>query len=306
MVAFAENKIPRTACSKLPQHLRGLNARLVEKSIYRDDLETENYYMHNRCYSPALGRWLTHDPIGVKGGINLYAYVGSSPVRNVDAAGLVWYEPWTWGGGETAWGCMGDEGIVNTNDVNAAAQAVAQTVSNGGQELGQLAAPAANYVLTTPAYPGNKMLGLPTGQGLAWGQGSLDVGFIKGSRSFQVQDRAWLQSIVSKWSLAQGCSPAKGKIHEGAVFPASLFKPGYLAYNVAGQLAIGRFVVHAFAIGAIHQRCHGRGVSGGASLTVRYTVTDPFHLHLATWEPGRFSQVVHWTGSTYIPIDHKC
>jgi RHS repeat-associated protein len=90
MVAFAENKIPRTACSKLPQHLRGLDARLVEKSIYRDDLETENYYVRNRCYSPALGRWLTRDPIGTQGGINLYAYVGSSPVGNVDAWGL-WY-----------------------------------------------------------------------------------------------------------------------------------------------------------------------------------------------------------------------
>jgi RHS repeat-associated protein len=54
---------------------------------YRFDPETENYYVRNRYYAPALGRWLTRDPIGNRGGINLYGYVASSPVGNVDAAG---------------------------------------------------------------------------------------------------------------------------------------------------------------------------------------------------------------------------
>ena len=31
----------------------------------------------NRHYSPALGRWITRDPIGYAGGINLYEYVES-------------------------------------------------------------------------------------------------------------------------------------------------------------------------------------------------------------------------------------
>ncbi len=55
---------------------------------YRYDAETENYYVRNRYYAAHLGRWLTRDPIGYSGGINLYAYVASSPVGNVDAAGL--------------------------------------------------------------------------------------------------------------------------------------------------------------------------------------------------------------------------
>jgi RHS repeat-associated protein len=55
---------------------------------YCYDPETENYYVRNRYYSPTLGRWLTRDPIGTQGGINLYAYVESSPAGNVDAAGL--------------------------------------------------------------------------------------------------------------------------------------------------------------------------------------------------------------------------
>jgi RHS repeat-associated protein len=54
---------------------------------YRYDAETENYYVRNRYYSPILGRWLTRDPIGYRGGINLYGYVNSSPVGNVDPAG---------------------------------------------------------------------------------------------------------------------------------------------------------------------------------------------------------------------------
>jgi RHS repeat-associated protein len=54
---------------------------------YRYDAETENYYVRNRYYSPSLGRWLTRDPIGYRGGINLYGYVNSSPVAEVDGFG---------------------------------------------------------------------------------------------------------------------------------------------------------------------------------------------------------------------------
>ncbi len=55
---------------------------------YRFDAETQLYYVRNRTYSPVLGRWIQRDPIGYSGGINLYAYVESSPVGKVDANGL--------------------------------------------------------------------------------------------------------------------------------------------------------------------------------------------------------------------------
>ncbi len=55
---------------------------------YRHDAETENYYVRNRYYSPVLGRWITRNPIGYSGGVNLYGYVESSPVRKVAASGL--------------------------------------------------------------------------------------------------------------------------------------------------------------------------------------------------------------------------
>jgi RHS repeat-associated protein len=46
------------------------------------------YLTMYRAYNPTLGRWLSRDPIAERGGINLYGYVGNSPVRFVDPLGL--------------------------------------------------------------------------------------------------------------------------------------------------------------------------------------------------------------------------
>ncbi len=42
----------------------------------------------HRFYDPSTGRYITADPIGLAGGINLYAYVGGNPVNLVDPEGL--------------------------------------------------------------------------------------------------------------------------------------------------------------------------------------------------------------------------
>lgn len=52
------------------------------------DPETGLYYVRARYYDPAIGRFLTRDPIGEAGGLNLYAYVGNNPVNRVDPFGL--------------------------------------------------------------------------------------------------------------------------------------------------------------------------------------------------------------------------
>lgn len=41
-----------------------------------------------RAYNPTVGKWLSRDPIGEKGGINLYAYVINAPLGLVDPMGL--------------------------------------------------------------------------------------------------------------------------------------------------------------------------------------------------------------------------
>nr|NJM04296.1 RHS repeat-associated core domain-containing protein [Desulfobacula sp.] len=47
------------------------------------------YYMRARYYDPAVGRFISEDPLGFDGGdLNLYAYAGNNPVMMIDPWGL--------------------------------------------------------------------------------------------------------------------------------------------------------------------------------------------------------------------------
>ncbi|MDD4406063.1 MAG: RHS repeat-associated core domain-containing protein [Parabacteroides sp.] len=52
------------------------------------DNETDLVYYGYRYYSPALGRWLSRDPIEEQGGLNLYGFVNNDPVNAYDILGL--------------------------------------------------------------------------------------------------------------------------------------------------------------------------------------------------------------------------
>ena len=41
-----------------------------------------------RYYDPMAGRFVSRDPIGFRGGINLYNYTGSNPINRADPSGL--------------------------------------------------------------------------------------------------------------------------------------------------------------------------------------------------------------------------
>jgi RHS repeat-associated protein len=52
------------------------------------DKETNLHYNYYRWYDPGTGRYTTFDPIGLRGGINGYGYVGGDPLSFADPFGL--------------------------------------------------------------------------------------------------------------------------------------------------------------------------------------------------------------------------
>jgi RHS repeat-associated protein len=52
------------------------------------DKETGLHYNYHRYYDPKTGRYLTPDPIGLNGGINLYSYVFNNSINLTDPLGL--------------------------------------------------------------------------------------------------------------------------------------------------------------------------------------------------------------------------
>ncbi|WP_281492151.1 RHS repeat-associated core domain-containing protein [Desulfosarcina cetonica] len=130
------------------------------------DAETGLHYNYHRYYDPATGRYLTADPIGLAGGINLYNYVGGNPVNLVDPYGLKYAEQYA------ASGAIAGTGIV-------AAGSIVVDAATGGLNI-----------LATPAeLAGGAALGSALGYGIGsiadwWmGEGNGDSCQSSGSES---------------------------------------------------------------------------------------------------------------------------
>jgi RHS repeat-associated protein len=58
------------------------------------DSDTGLYYYRARFYDPQTGRFISEDPIGLRGGINLYVYVKNNSISFFDPSGLTRCNPW--------------------------------------------------------------------------------------------------------------------------------------------------------------------------------------------------------------------
>lgn len=57
------------------------------------DRESGLFYNHHRDYDPTYGRYMQSDPVGLRGGVNRYAYVGGDPINHIDPSGLYIVDP---------------------------------------------------------------------------------------------------------------------------------------------------------------------------------------------------------------------
>ncbi len=80
---------------------------------------TTLYNLRGRYYNAALGRFISRDPAGLAGGVNLYAYAGDDPVDFSDPTGTDW-ESILEGPGDVCAACIG--GFVGAYQPHGSAQ----------------------------------------------------------------------------------------------------------------------------------------------------------------------------------------
>jgi RHS repeat-associated protein len=85
------------------------------------------HFMRARYYDSALGRFTQRDPLGLVGGLNLYAYLDNSPLNDTDPTGLSGASRLTWMFYETA--------LANTDFVRWGATCLKKAGGSAGMDL---------------------------------------------------------------------------------------------------------------------------------------------------------------------------
>ena len=88
--------------------------RLGWKGLMYEGDSTRLYYVRGRWYDPAVGRFVSQDPLGLIAGPNLYTFAGNDPINGADPSGMCnffcKFVQFVFGGGYSN---GGDDGYVN-------------------------------------------------------------------------------------------------------------------------------------------------------------------------------------------------
>jgi RHS repeat-associated protein len=93
MLALAESTTEPRASAALPLAASSGPAVMADDpclaAFSSAAAEPANHYYRARYYDPSIGRFISEDPIGLAGGVNLYAYALGYPVGYTDSSGLL-------------------------------------------------------------------------------------------------------------------------------------------------------------------------------------------------------------------------
>ncbi|HCU6084855.1 TPA: RHS repeat protein, partial [Escherichia coli] len=92
--------------------------RLPDPELQQHDEESGLYYNRHRHYDPLQGRYITPDPIGLRGGWNMYQYP-LNPIQVIDPMGLDAIENMTSGG--LIYAVSGVPGLIAANSITNSA-----------------------------------------------------------------------------------------------------------------------------------------------------------------------------------------
>lgn len=157
------------------------------------DAETGLNYNFFRDYNPVIGKYISKDPIGLAGGINLYAYVGNNPVNFRDPYGLL-----TTYGGYGGGGFVGEGGnaTVTTGSIFTA---TGQAPFSGNFVTYGAEGPTSNGVYTTVGVGVGTgwTIGFMTGDPSVFGGQSSNLNFVLGpvGLTFTVNQGGWGLSL---------------------------------------------------------------------------------------------------------------
>jgi RHS repeat-associated protein len=216
---------------------RGFTQRLRMQGQY-DDGDTGLYYNMFRYYDADAGRYLSPDPIGIEGGLNLYAYANSDPINWADPTG--------------EWGIAGAV-------YGAIAGAVGGYISSGGDFWGTVAGAVAGVAIGAINPWGAHIAGAAGGAAASSVLGQVAGNIVSGN---DILNPCNYDPFAIAGAAAGGALGGPANQFIGRVGP--VIRPSVIGRSVSGSkiITVPSKVTGAAAEGAIT----GAGEAGGAAI----------------------------------------